>query len=229
MDSSSISLPIPGKEQTWRIDVPMRSFQGGQSSFPQNNFFLTRDHVLRVGYYKQLIALYEKLGVAFVERDFSYSFSLLTGSHPSRSITTEMIYNGSSGMKGVSMPTKLRDSYLHKATGWSDKAFARAWTIGLFAVWTIQILICYLRLVWLSLPFTRPQGVESMSYATWTKHTRPKNFLAQWTGFDLVWADFTTTVLIPLFSAVCTAPEKEILEHPVEEMLGTTLVFISAF
>ena len=32
MDSSSISLPLPGsKDGSWRIDVPMRSFQGGAS------------------------------------------------------------------------------------------------------------------------------------------------------------------------------------------------------
>jgi hypothetical protein len=29
MDSSSVSLPIPGRKEEWRVDVPMRSFQGG--------------------------------------------------------------------------------------------------------------------------------------------------------------------------------------------------------
>ena len=30
MDASSVSVPLPGEgDKTWRIDVPMRSFQGG--------------------------------------------------------------------------------------------------------------------------------------------------------------------------------------------------------
>ena len=29
MDSSSISLTVPGLKEDWRVDVPMRSFQGG--------------------------------------------------------------------------------------------------------------------------------------------------------------------------------------------------------
>ena len=29
MDSSSISVPLPDVDQSWRVDVPMRSFQGG--------------------------------------------------------------------------------------------------------------------------------------------------------------------------------------------------------
>lgn len=39
-------------------------------------------------------------------------------------------------------------------------------------------------------------------------------------GLDLAWRDFTYTVLLPLFSAVCTAPEEDVLQHPVEEFLG---------
>ncbi|KAF9014759.1 hypothetical protein BDZ89DRAFT_1076325 [Hymenopellis radicata] len=199
MDSSSISLPIPGKEQTWRVDVPMRSFQGG--------------------YYKQVMALYKKLGAVFVERDFSYSFSLLSTSPYSRSIATEMIYNGSSGTKGVSMPSSMRDPYIYNALGLTGKAAANAWTMGVFALWTFQLLLCYLRLLCLSVPFTRPPGIESMTYATWVRDTTPTSLLSRWTGFDIAWANFTRVILIPLFSAVCTAPEKEILEHPVEEML----------
>ncbi len=175
---------------------------------------------LFVGYYKQVMALYKKLGVVFVERDFSYSFSLLSTSPYSRSIATEMIYNGSSGLKGVSMPSNMRDPYIYNALGLTGRAVASAWTMGVFALWTLQLLLCYLRLLWLSIPFTRPPGIESMTYATWVRDTAPTDLLSRWTGFDIAWADFTRVILIPLFSAVCTAPEKEILEHPVEEMLG---------
>ena len=38
MDSSSISLTVPGLKEDWRVDVPMRSFQGGIHYTPP--FFL---------------------------------------------------------------------------------------------------------------------------------------------------------------------------------------------
>ena len=34
MDSSSISLKVPGLKEDWRVDVPMRSFQGGDILSP---------------------------------------------------------------------------------------------------------------------------------------------------------------------------------------------------
>ncbi|KAK0232813.1 splicing factor, Prp19-binding domain-containing protein [Armillaria fumosa] len=199
MDSSSISLPLPGQEQDWRVDVPMRSFQGG--------------------YYKQLIALYKRLGVKFAPRDFSYSFSLLSTSDTGRQITAEMIYNGSSGLGGVSMPSTLDDPPKPEL-GLALRAAAKAWTIGLFVVWSVHILFCYLRLLWLSIPMVRSPGIETMTYKAWVEKTRPTGLLAKWTGFEQVWSEFTHAIMVPLFSAVCTAPEQEVLDHPVEEFLG---------
>ncbi|KAK0464173.1 splicing factor, Prp19-binding domain-containing protein [Armillaria novae-zelandiae] len=198
MDSSSISLPLPGQDQDWRVDVPMRSFQGG--------------------YYKQLIALYKRLGVKFAPRDFSYSFSLLSTSDTGRQITAEMIYNGSSGLGGVSMPSTLDDPPKPEL-GLTLRAAAKAWTIGLFVVWSIHILFCYLRLLWLSIPMMRSPGIEAMTYKAWVEKTRPTGLLAKWTGFEQVWTEFTHAIMVPLFSAVCTAPEQEVLDHPVEEFL----------
>ncbi|KAK0456909.1 splicing factor, Prp19-binding domain-containing protein [Armillaria borealis] len=198
MDSSSISLPLPGQDQDWRVDVPMRSFQGG--------------------YYKQLIALYKRLGVKFTPRDFSYSFSLLSMSETGRQITAEMIYNGSSGLGGVSMPSTL-DDLPKPDLGLTLRAAAKAWTIGLFVIWSIHILLCYLRLLWLSIPIVRSPGIETMTYKAWVEKTRPTGLLAKWTGFEQVWAEFTHAIMVPLFSAVCTAPEQEVLDHPVEEFL----------
>lgn len=37
------------------------------------------------------------------------------------------------------------------------------------------------------------------------------------------WGEYAFTVLLPLFSAVCTAPEDDVLRHPVEEFLGECL------
>ena len=34
MDSSSISVPVAGGDESWRVDVPMRSFQGGMTCQP---------------------------------------------------------------------------------------------------------------------------------------------------------------------------------------------------
>ncbi|PBK70310.1 hypothetical protein ARMSODRAFT_1083946 [Armillaria solidipes] len=181
MDSSSISLPLPGQDQDWRVDVPMRSFQGG--------------------YYKQLIALYKRLGVKFTPRDFSYSFSLLSTSETGRQITAEMIYNGSSGLGGVSMPSNLDDSPKPEL-GLALRAAAKAWTIGLFVVWSIHILFCYLRLLWLSIPMVRSPGIETMTYKAWVEKTRPTGLLAKWTGFEQVWTEFTHAIMVPLFSAV---------------------------
>ncbi|KAK0208047.1 splicing factor, Prp19-binding domain-containing protein [Desarmillaria ectypa] len=197
MDSSSISLPLPGQDQDWRVDVPMRSFQGG--------------------YYKQLMALYKRLGVKFTPRDFSYSFSLLSMSEKGRQITAEMIYNGSSGLGGVSMPSTLDES--KSDLGLTLRAASKAWTIGLFVIWSIHILFCYLRLLWLSIPMVRSSGIETMAYKDWVKKTHPTGLLAKWTGFEQVWTEFTHAIMVPLFSAVCTAPEQEILDHPVEEFL----------
>ena len=39
MDCSSISLTVPGSKDDWRVDVPMRSFQGGIHYTPP--FFMT--------------------------------------------------------------------------------------------------------------------------------------------------------------------------------------------
>ncbi|KAI0271608.1 splicing factor, Prp19-binding domain-containing protein [Gloeopeniophorella convolvens] len=110
MDSHSVSLTLPGEAGEWRVDVPMRSFQGG--------------------YYPQLIALYTRLGVPFRRADFSYSFSVLdtlptpppvpTPAHahadtrdvkkPTLALRPTLIYDGASGRSGISVPTALAEA-----------------------------------------------------------------------------------------------------------------------
>ena len=41
MDSSSISLTVPGLKEDWRVDVPMRSFQGG-IHYNYTSFFIAQ-------------------------------------------------------------------------------------------------------------------------------------------------------------------------------------------
>ncbi|KAH8834886.1 hypothetical protein DL96DRAFT_1701903 [Flagelloscypha sp. PMI_526] len=73
-----------------RIDVPMRSFQGGS--------------------YPNLIQLYRKLGVTFRVSNFSITFGTMSQAANTfgRTITASFIYNGASGRKGLGMPASLR-------------------------------------------------------------------------------------------------------------------------
>ncbi|THU87771.1 hypothetical protein K435DRAFT_804053 [Dendrothele bispora CBS 962.96] len=196
MDSSSISLPNPGNKQEWRVDVPMRSFQGG--------------------YYKKVISLYKYLGVGFKETDFSYSFSNLFLSGKAGSIITNMIYNGDSGRGGVSMPSTKRDAHTKEAN-YLIRRVIWAWTRLLFGLWALQILYCYVRLLFLSIPFMRSSRIRTMTFRTWAKETVPTGRIARWTMLNTAWIDFTENVMLPLFSAVCTAP----LENYIWVTLGS--------
>ncbi|KAF8203755.1 splicing factor, Prp19-binding domain-containing protein [Pholiota molesta] len=201
MDSSSISLAPSSLEHDWRIDVPMRSFQGG--------------------YYPNLIALYRRLGVKFRQADFSYSFSSL--SFPSstwcdRSITTTMIYNGASGRAGVSKPSVL-DRHIPKTHGHIPASGLKFWTWVLFLYMTLQVIICYLITIIHSLPFWRSPNIPNLTFAQWTSQTTPKSLLAKLIRLDTFWEEYVQVVLIPLVSAVCTSPEADVMNHPMEELL----------
>jgi len=230
MDSSSISVPVSDSGQSWRVDVPMRSFQGGTQlnvdSVP------SRFTLVLQGYYPQLIALYKHLGVAFREADFSYSFSLLTPPTSSRvkQITTTMIYNGNSGLGGLSMPSLLDEPYhFTKGHGFLVRGITKAWTMVLFMYFTTCITMCFLRMLFLSLPVWRSKDVSKTTFAEWAEQTVPTGALARWTGMDFVWRDYTQTVLLPLFSAICTAPDEDVQRHPVEEFLGELPLCVSIF
>ncbi|PPQ98873.1 hypothetical protein CVT24_003504 [Panaeolus cyanescens] len=201
MDSASISIQNPGLEKDWRVDVPMRSFQGG--------------------YYSQLIAMYKNLGVAFRESDFSYSFSTLTNSHNNsgRSISTTFIYNGSSGSAGISKPSALSQpaKQLHFGT-WPD-AVNWIWSSLLFIYMAFHLVLCYLITLYHSLPLCRDQNISSMVFKDWLLSVKPDGVLSRILGLDVAWLSYVQHILIPLFSAVCTAPEECVLDHPVEEFL----------
>ncbi|KAF7340132.1 hypothetical protein MVEN_01931600 [Mycena venus] len=177
MDSSSVS--IGNEDQQWRIDVPMRSFQGG--------------------YYPRLIALYTQLGVAFRQKDFSYSFSLFSHSEKTQHLRTTMIYNGASGRDGVGMPAWLQDLHLYQK---GSRVVTRAFALGLFILSTIQLF-----------------RHNELIFEEWAAETVPRNFIWRILRFDTTWRSFTQDVLIPLFSAVCTAPKEIVNAHPVEDFL----------
>ena len=132
-----------------------------------------------------------------------------------------MIYNGSSGLGGLSMPSVLDEPYLRtKGRGFLARAMIKAWMVGLFVCLTTYITICYLRMLLLALPIWRSAAIDTTTFGEWAEQTVPTNTFARWTGMDMAWRDYTQTVLLPLFSAICTAPDDDVLQHPVEEFLG---------
>ncbi|TDL28936.1 hypothetical protein BD410DRAFT_781495 [Rickenella mellea] len=199
MDSHSVSIPIlqkgEGSEILWRVDVPMRSFQGG--------------------YYPQLIALYKAIGVKFRQSDFSYSFSKLTGQSENRSITTFMIYNGASGRAGISMPSAFWTSM--KGTTYPFHFISNILAVFMFIGSTLLLAFNYIRISLLSAPPFRP--APDLTFGDWVEHSSPKGILARTIGLDAKWREFCMAIIVPLFSAVCTAPSEDILAHPVQEFL----------
>lgn len=185
-----------------------------------------------LGYYRNLIALYRSLGVKFREADFSYSFSSLSfpaSKLATRRITATMIYNGASGRAGVGKPSNFRDAF---SKNYNDQIFAFAtesWSSIIFLYVTIQIIICFLFTLYHSLPFWRPKNLPNITLRQWALQVTPTGYISRLIRMDTAWKDYVQTILIPLVSAVCTAPEDDVLNHPVEELLGkcTLRLFLS--
>jgi hypothetical protein len=84
------------------------------------------------------------------------------------------------------------------------------------------LVFFFLRLQFLASPWLRGKNnSRELSWAEWAKHMTPRDPLSRMTGLDARWQAFVQDVCVPLFSAVCTAPRKDIEEHPAEELLGT--------
>jgi hypothetical protein len=138
-----------------------------------------------------------------------------------------MIYNGASGREGVSMPSVMNEVYLKtKGKSMAVRIIAKAMVLAMFILMTIQMIFNYLRLISLSVPFLRPRRLEHLTFREWTAKTIPTSVLAQVIGLDTSWKDFTKHILIPLFSAVCTTSEMDVMEHPMEEFLGKYFLVI---
>lgn len=82
-----------------------------------------------------------------------------------------------------------------------------------------QLFYHFLRLHVLSIPMLFSHD-STETLAEWTRRTTPSNFLAEFCGLDIAWVEFVDKVVVPLFSAVCTAPADDIYAHPVNEILG---------
>lgn len=90
--------------KAWRVDVPMRSFQGGMCRASETDRFLNG-----VGYYPQLLALYRHLRIPIIASDFTFSFSSLP-QVPSQPIEAHFIHAGSSGLSIPLFPAKTYKS-----------------------------------------------------------------------------------------------------------------------
>ncbi|KAG2023210.1 hypothetical protein CC2G_000888 [Coprinopsis cinerea AmutBmut pab1-1] len=201
MDCASIALPLPGGKGSWRIDVPMRSFQGG--------------------YYRNLISFYRRLGVSFQPSNFTYSFSFLSSSEKHRppTVTATALYNGANGLKGVSKPSVLNELPGSKNDSWLGAWAGTLWGTYMFLVLTFHLALCYAITLWQSLPFWRSKRLATMTLEEWAKDVAPNGQLSRWIGLDVAWQDYVHTILVPLMSAMCTAPEEDVFNHPVEEIL----------
>jgi microfibrillar-associated protein 1 len=180
--------------------------------------------IIPTGYYTQLIKLYKTLGLQFQETDFSYSFSSLSQWNEGRSITTDLIYNGASGRAGVAKPTAFVYSADHNLQGVErqpPRYFARqAQNYLQFSVFIFQYALCFLITLYHSLPFRRPSYLEDIIFRDWVDLVAPRSYLAQLSGMDAAWQSYVQMVLVPIFSAICTAPAVDVMNHPMEEFLG---------
>lgn len=132
-----------------------------------------------------------------------------------------MIYNGASGRAGVSMPSIMDEQYLSAKTHHlAVRMAAKACALWFFTLMTLQVVFNFLRLIWLALPWGRQQCLRDMSFGEWREHSVPRGMLARCFRADDGWRVFTEEILVPLFSAVCTAGEADVGNHPVEEFLG---------
>ncbi|KAF8337931.1 uncharacterized protein EI90DRAFT_3041067 [Cantharellus anzutake] len=189
-----------------RVDVPMRSFQGG--------------------YYPFLLALYTHLGVAFRTANFSYSFSNL---HPTSSTDNSLslqpwfLYNGRSALGGISVPSRRRarapiQSQMNYCVVMLQFLSITLPFLFLFALSALLYLFNFIRLAILSCPiFYSKDSTET--FGDWALRTTPRGPLTRWTKADIAWLEFIRSIVRPLFSALCTAAEEDIYQHPAPEIL----------
>lgn len=180
------------------------------------------DQRLWSGYYSHLITSYKSLGVVFRQADLSYySSSLFVSKNLRRLITSTTIYNGVSGRAGVSKPSSLGGT--RKTLGVLASAIQRVWVAGLFICLTAQLLLCYLITLLNAMPTWRSTSISSTLFRDWVAQTKPRGFLAKWRGMNAAWQDYINSVLLPMLSVVCTATEEDVMNYPVEEILGMSL------
>lgn len=202
MDSHSVSLALPqAPDAEWRVDVPMRAFQGG--------------------YYPHLIRLYTHLGVAFRKADFSFSFTSLLAPPKNTSVEfhPHFLYEGVSRKKGMSMPTS-RQAKLGKQASAARHFIANIQAKMTYAGWLFVTFILWARFALLCAPLFRPKDVRDLTWAEWVERYSASGPLARWTGVSGAWNRFINDICLPMFSGTCSATYEDVWQHPAEEFLG---------
>lgn len=160
------------------------------------------------------------MGIEFRRVDYSYCMSKLSFASGKRKMKTAVLYNGNSGLSGISMPSDSYDSN-ESCSGFSaSNLFAQ---ISFLASATV-LLLNYFRVIVLACPLF--QGRDT-TFGAWVESNCPRNPLARLLRFDTSWRILCYDILLPLFSGICTASREEILNHPVLDFLGTMLLFSS--
>lgn len=199
------------------------------------------------GYYRNLIAFYKHLNIKYRQADFSYSFSNLSrprslDSRRAYDIRTKMIYNGGSGRRGIGIPSmhlppSAKLGAKHRPLGilaQTLRSISNIVTVlpGITAYLyiTLYLVINYIRLFFLCLPVVRARlRWEDETLFEWMERTEPKGRFAAWLGLKDSWRDFVWDVMVPLFSALCTAEREDIMNHPADELLGEPFSFFVSF
>lgn len=225
-------MTVNGTER--RVDVPMRSFQGGVCS-PSSALQAHAEPNL-AGYYPRLIKVrnyirvlsahltrslqfYEEIGAAYRTANFSYSFSELRNG----AFHTTLIYNGVSSNAKLDMPSSFR---LSRKSGLGfgldilDALFLLVLSWATFLLSACAVALNQLRLIALCSPWLRIHPTSTVTFRDWADAVRPTGFFGNVLGLEQSWLDFVHLTLVPLFSAVCTAGAEDVLNHPAYELLG---------
>lgn len=178
VDAAAVPISVykDGKLLEVSIDVPMRSIDGGisVSVFKAN----------KQGYYTHLLRLLTELRVAVRPDDLTLAFS------KKKSRVPYLIYNGLSGMKGLSVPTE------------SSKLSS--------VLELVYYSICY---IWLCI-------VALLHYhlGFWPriKEIPFERFCNEFSIGD----KFVRDVVVPVYSGVCTCKEEDVLQYPAGLITG---------
>lgn len=79
-----------------------------------------------------------------------------------------------------------------------------------------------------SIPALRDSNSEKMTFREWCSYSTPTGWFPRLCGMTRNWEVFLFEILLPLFSGVCTAPEDDVFEYPVQEFLGNVHIFAYA-
>ncbi|PWN20615.1 hypothetical protein BCV69DRAFT_299097 [Microstroma glucosiphilum] len=236
LDSNSITISkgtgsgvYAGKAESIRVDVPMRS--------------------LNAGYYPNVMALYRRLRIPLKKTDFTYSFSSLlspaTGSQkdtatatpPHHAPSPSLLYEGSSGLKGFSIPHALRSiprirtdspgsrsaslkrhdlvaSPFYTLPFYSISLISNAFGILQYALSIIVYLLGYLNLVFLAI-WSHYSGYTRDPSHPLASRTLQSHFPSDKNGRTNVFLD---QVVVPLFSAMMTVQASSVLSTPIAEV-----------